>query len=779
MATIVTRSGKGSALTHTEADANFTNLNTDKMEGIGSSTDNAIVRWSGTGGSTLQNTSTTTINDAGDIVVGGTTPTITIGDGGAEDSALIFDGNAQDYYIGLDDTDDDLVIGLGSTVGTTPAMSIDENQVVTFHQDPIFGGTTPTITLGDGGAEDTALIYDGNALDFHIGLDDTADDLVIGTGSTLGANTLISINGDASEVKFNVPKITIGDATAEDTYLNFDGNAQDYRIGIDDGTDILEIGLGTAHGTTIALKVDSSANVTIPTKLIMNDVTAGKFLVGDGTSYEEVAMSGDATLASSGALTVAAGAVENSMLADMAANTVKVRNANSSGAPSDVALSTTEILIGDGTGFTAAALSGDVTMTNAGAVTIASAAVETAMVNTNVITGQTEEATVASDDVVLIYDTSASAFRKMTRANLVSGVGTGDASGPGSSTDNAIARFDGTGGKTLQNSSTTINDNGDIVVGGTTPTITIGDAGDEDTMLIFDGAAQDYRIGLDDGTDILEIGVGAAHGTTTALKIDSSANVTVGVKLIMPDVTAGKVLVGDGTSYEEVAVSGDATVASGGALTIANNAVTLAKMAGLARGKIIYGDASGDPAALTVGSANYVLTSDGTDISWAAAAGGLFEKYAIIVDQKSVTTGGGTATGGTVWRTRDLNTELADPDSIVSISSNRFTLAAGSYLIQWSSPFYRVEYLKTRLYDYTNSASRGIGTSGHTTNTGDRAEAVKYYPGAARVTPSGSTEYEIQYKCYNTQAGSGLGIGYYYDTADVEQYTLVQIFKEA
>lgn len=32
MATITTRSGKGSALTHTEVDANFTNLNTDKAQ---------------------------------------------------------------------------------------------------------------------------------------------------------------------------------------------------------------------------------------------------------------------------------------------------------------------------------------------------------------------------------------------------------------------------------------------------------------------------------------------------------------------------------------------------------------------------------------------------------------------------------------------------------------------------------------------------------------------------------------------------------------------------
>ena len=69
--------------------------------------------------------------------------------------------------------------------------------------------------------------------------------------------------------------------------------------------------------------------------------------------------------------TTADGSVTNVKLADMAANTIKVRNANSSGAPSDIAVGTTEILIGDGTGFTAAALSGDATMTNAGVVSVA------------------------------------------------------------------------------------------------------------------------------------------------------------------------------------------------------------------------------------------------------------------------------------------------------------------------------------------------------------------------------------------------------------------------
>ena len=39
-----------------------------------------------------------------------------------------------------------------------------------------------------------------------------------------------------------------------------------------------------------------------------------------------------------------------------------------------------------------------------------------------IITGQTAEATVATDDTILIHDTSASALRKMTRANFVSGI---------------------------------------------------------------------------------------------------------------------------------------------------------------------------------------------------------------------------------------------------------------------------------------------------------------------------------------------------------------------
>jgi hypothetical protein len=65
------------------------------------------------------------------ITMGGTTPTLTIGDAGAEDAKIVFDGNAQDFHIGLDDSADDLVIGLGSTLGTTSHIVIDEAGHVT------------------------------------------------------------------------------------------------------------------------------------------------------------------------------------------------------------------------------------------------------------------------------------------------------------------------------------------------------------------------------------------------------------------------------------------------------------------------------------------------------------------------------------------------------------------------------------------------------------------------------------------------------------------------
>ena len=93
------------------------------------------------------------------MLLAGTAPTLTIGDAGAEDAKIVFDGNAQDFHIGLDDTADDLVIGLGSALGTTPAISIDENVLVTIADDVSVVGRafSPTLTTNLGSGIDLAL----------------------------------------------------------------------------------------------------------------------------------------------------------------------------------------------------------------------------------------------------------------------------------------------------------------------------------------------------------------------------------------------------------------------------------------------------------------------------------------------------------------------------------------------------------------------------------------------------------------------------------------------
>ena len=85
------------------------------------------------------------------------------------------------------------------------------------------------------------------------------------------------------------------------------------------------------------------------------------------------------------------------------------------------------------------------------------------------------------------------------------------------------------------------------------------------------------------------------------------------------------------------------------------------------------------------------------------------QTYAIICDEKASTADGGTFTSG-AWRTRDLNTEIADPDGIVSISSNQFTLGAGTYLIKFSAPACQVNSHQTKLYDITGTADVEVGS---------------------------------------------------------------------
>jgi hypothetical protein len=151
-----------------------------------------------------------------------------------------------------------------------------------------------------------------------------------------------------------------------------------------------------------------------------------------------------------------------------------------------------------------------------------------------------------------------------------------------------------------------------------------------------------------------------------------------------------------------------------------------------------------------------------------------FTSYAIISDEKASDTDGGAFTSGD-WRTRDLNNEVADPDDIVSIASNQFTLNPGSYLIQASAPAIECGKHQVRLYDVTSSAVVEYGTSELAANTNSHASVRSFVE--ARVVITADTTYEIQHRCQHTKTGFGMGLGANF--GGVEVFCVVKIYKEA
>lgn len=159
-----------------------------------------------------------------------------------------------------------------------------------------------------------------------------------------------------------------------------------------------------------------------------------------------------------------------------------------------------------------------------------------------------------------------------------------------------------------------------------------------------------------------------------------------------------------------------------------------------------------------------------------------FTSYAIIADVKASNADGGTFTSG-AWRTRDLNTEITDPDGIVSISSNQFTLGAGSYLIEFLAPALRVGGNQTRLYNATTTAEVQRGHNGFASATSSTSGDTSF--GAVRVVISGSTAFEIQHRCFATASNYGFGGG---TSGGIDWsgsgtngcvFTIVKIYKEA
>ncbi len=108
-------------------------------------------------------------------------------------------------------------------------------------------GTTITFSAAVASGDSCYLVYMGSAQQTV-----TAPDASVGSSQISSADLVL-------------PKtVTIGSAVAEDTKLVFDGNAQDFHIGLDDSADSLTIGLGSTLGTTSHMVVDATGAITKP-----------------------------------------------------------------------------------------------------------------------------------------------------------------------------------------------------------------------------------------------------------------------------------------------------------------------------------------------------------------------------------------------------------------------------------------------------------------------------------------------------------------------------------
>ena len=159
---------------------------------------------------------------------------------------------------------------------------------------------------------------------------------------------------------------------------------------------------------------------------------------------------------------------------------------------------------------------------------------------------------------------------------------------------------------------------------------------------------------------------------------------------------------------------------------IADDQVTLAKMAGLARGKIIYGDASGNPAALTVGSNTQVLKSDGTDISWGADAG---------FDVSTIT--GATALGATP----------ADTDEFILSDAGVLKRVDYSFLKSSNTPY----FLAYSSADQTGNADNATVDVEFNAEIYDSASA--FDTGTYKWTPTTAGYYWIETQVQFNNAG--------------------------
>ena len=542
---------------------------------------------------------------AAGVIIRGTNPKLTIGDAGAEDTFLVFDGNAQDYRIGLDDGTDKLEIGVGATHGTTTALTIDANQFVTatwltasYAQidkldvneinsivrsettlevvDKLvvvasgsnsantadaglqFGGTSGSDTVA-------SILYDhGNTgLDFNIAgssevlLTAAAMSPASSDGSALGTTSLMWSDlflASGAVVNFNNGDITM---THSANLLDIaGGNTRVERLEIDSATDYIDLD-GSANLEVVTARdiiLNPGGNSVLPGSDSADDLGAS------GTAWanlfvDAIDLNGQGNISMGGTGRIDLDANDDTSIRASMDDVITFE----CGGADRISISTSAIGPSSDDGMALGMAN-----FNWSDIYLADAAKAyfgddqdvhlTHVHNRGLLlsgSGGLGQQLQFSDDGTYIYQSAPD------NLDVVS--------------DDAI-NLSATGSVNV-----TVGSAG-MLIKGTTPKLTIGDAGAEDTFLVFDGNAQDYRIGLDDGTDKLEIGVGATHGTTTAMTIDANQQVAVVATTAASSTSTGALTVAGGASVAaDLYVGDDLRLASDAALLTfgANDDVTL------------------------------------------------------------------------------------------------------------------------------------------------------------------------------------------------------------
>ena len=158
-----------------------------------------------------------------------------------------------------------------------------------------------------------------------------------------------------------------------------------------------------------------------------------------------------------------------------------------------------------------------------------------------------------------------------------------------------------------------------------------------------------------------------------------------------------------------------------------------------------------------------------------AGATGATSSFALLQDQKTSGTAGGDGSGG-AWNTRDLQTIVYDLNIIIVgsvITSNEFTLAAGTYRIKATAMGYSTGLARLRLQNITDATTAILGMC--VMNNGG-ANSSMTLPLEGRLTIAGTKTFALQHFISNDDSG-----GHDFGNAvsqGVEIYASVEIIKE-